>query len=267
MLEGLDVSRWNGPPSLTGLAFAFARATYATGVDPKYATHTTRFRRAGLIVGAYHFGVGFVSPRAQARAFLAVAAGADLLVLDLERDSRQTMTHAQAREFIATIHGAGRKVGLYHSRSGFPDLGQDYNWVAQWSSTSPTGIRWSFWQYQGSPLDRDRFNGDLAQLRALTGRPAPAPVPKPVPPPPAPTRATHRAIADDVNLRTGPSTSANVVRQVDRGAAVRVDRLSPGSVYAVGGRQARTWYRITAIAGRRLATPLWSASLLYAPIG
>ncbi len=96
-------------------------------------------------------------------------------------------------------------------------------------------------------------------------RTAPKP-PRPAPPAPIPTAATHRALADDVNLRTGPSTSANVVRQVDRGAAVRVDRLSPGSVYAVDGRQARTWYRITAIAGRRLVTPLWSASLLYTPI-
>ena len=176
MLNGIDISKWQPrTPGLAGLSFAFARATYATVVDPRYATHVAAFRRAGVVVGAYHFGVGFQSPAAQVSAFLRTAQGASLLVLDLERDSTETMTQAEAREFIRLVHSAGRKIGLYHSRSGFPSLGQDFNWVAQWGSVPPTGIRWAFWQWQGSPLDRDKFNGDVIALRALAGLPVPVP--------------------------------------------------------------------------------------------
>ena len=76
------------------------------------------------------------------------------------------MTTAQARVFIAEVHRAGRKIGLYHSRSGFPSLGQDWNWIAQWGDTPPN-MPWAFWQWQGSPLDRDMFNGDHTALRKL----------------------------------------------------------------------------------------------------
>lgn len=178
MLNGIDVSKWQTTtPSLAGMSFAFARATYATTIDPKYAMHVANFRRAKIVVGAYHFGVGFVPVRSQVETFLLASKGADLRVLDLERDSTETMTQAEAREFIKLIHAAGKKIGLYHSRSGFPSLGQDYNWVAQWGTTPPIGIKWAFWQWQGSPLDRDKFNGTQAQLLALAGR-----TPEPEPP-------------------------------------------------------------------------------------
>jgi hypothetical protein len=171
MLNGIDISKWQPTtPSLAGLAFAFARATYATTVDPKYATHVANFRRAGIVVGAYHFGVGHKTVAAQVKAFLAASKGADLLVLDLERDSTKTMTQAEARAFIKAVQAAGKKIGLYHSRSGFPSLGQDYNWVAQWRTAPPFGIPWAFWQWQGSPLDRDKFNGDKAALLKLAGK-------------------------------------------------------------------------------------------------
>lgn len=172
VIDGIDVSQWNGDANLAGLEFAFARACYGSRVDSRYARHVKRFRAARLIVGAYCFGVGFESPERQAAAFLRYSRGADLLVLDLERDPTRTMTRAQARAFIAYVkrHNPSTPIGLYHSRSGFPSLGQDFNWVAQWRATPPTGIGWTFWQYQGAPLDRDRFNGDLAELHELAGR-------------------------------------------------------------------------------------------------
>jgi len=184
-LEGIDVSRWNAVPSqamLAPLEFAFAKASQAYWRDPRYSDHVAAFRRAGLIVGAYHFGVGssqsFVAQ--QVRTFLAAAAGADLLALDLERNGNgPTMSQAEAREFISLVQASGRTIGLYHSRSGFPSLGQNWNWVAQWGSTRPTGVGWAFWQYQGAPLDRNRFAGTLADLRRLAGLPMPGPTPSP----------------------------------------------------------------------------------------
>jgi Glycosyl hydrolases family 25 len=167
-LQGIDVSHWQpSTPPLAGLSFLFAKATEGTWfVDPLYATHTAAARAAGLVAGAFHFGVD-VDPIAQARNFLAVAGGAGLLALDLE-NSPVPMTNAQGLSFIAAVHAAGRKVGLYHSLNGFLNLGQDWDWVADWGTTPPP-IPWTFWQYQGSPLDRDKFSGDLASLRALAG--------------------------------------------------------------------------------------------------
>ena len=169
MLEGIDVSRWQPTtPSLVDKSFLFARATYGTTADAMYATHIVNARKAGLLVGAYAFGVGDVPVADQVNAFLATAGSVNFYVLDLERNgSRPSMTGTQAAAFIAAVRAKGHPCGLYHSESGFPSLGQSYNWVANWSRIP--AIAWSFWQYRGSPLDLDRFNGTLAQLRALGG--------------------------------------------------------------------------------------------------
>ena len=168
-LDGLDVSQWQAAtPPLVGQSFAFARATYGVGIDTGYAMHAANFRKAGIVVGGYAFGT-FGDGAAQAAAFLEVAHDADLLALDLEAEANKPpMTEAQARAFIAAVHGVGRTIGLYHSASGFPFLGQDWDWVAQWGAVPPSR-KWTFWQWQGKPLDRDRFNGTLADLRALAG--------------------------------------------------------------------------------------------------
>jgi hypothetical protein len=228
MLKGIDISKWQATtPSLAGLDFAFARATYATSPDGRYATHVAAFRRAGLVAGAYHFGVGFSSAAAQARVFLAQAKDADLLILDLERDPAETMTHSQAREFIDAVHAAGRTIGLYHSRSGFPSLGQDYNWVAQWGTSVPTGISWAFWQYRGSPLDLDYFNGTKVDLLKLAA--------KAVPPLPAsPTPEVHLTL------------KANAAHPVQ----TTVDVKKGGQVFRIDGSPLVTWsadYTITSL--------------------
>lgn len=178
MLEGVDVSVFNGPPSLSGLDFLFARSSYGNGVDSGFAHHISRAKTAGLVTGAYHFGNGLSTPAEQAALVLRTAKDVPLIVLDLERDTSKTMTPAEAGAFIRAIHVAGRRIGLYHSRSGFPSLGQDYNWVAQWGTAPPSGIAWAFWQYQGIRLDRDRFNGNLVALHHLANLPSPV-----IPPP------------------------------------------------------------------------------------
>ena len=168
-LEGIDVSRWQATtPSLSGKSFLFARATYGTVADAMYATHIANARKAGLLVGAYAFGVGDVPVADQVAAFLATAGSVHFYVLDLERNgSRTSMTGTQAAAFIVAVRAKGHPCGLYHSESGFPSLGQSYNWIANWSQIPAIG--WTFWQYRGSPLDLDRFNGDLAKLRVLGG--------------------------------------------------------------------------------------------------
>jgi len=173
MLEGIDVSRWQAAtPNLTGKAFLFARATYGTFTDAMYEVHIANARAAGLVAGAYAFGRAGNVP-GQVAAFLAQAPDADLYALDLENDttSPSSMSLAEAQAFIVAVHATGRKIGLYHSDSGFPHIGQDWDWVANWSQVPARP--WTFWQYSGTGVDRDKFNGTLAQLKALVKLPAP----------------------------------------------------------------------------------------------
>lgn len=178
-LEGIDVSTWQvTTPSLAGLDFAFARATYGTTPDARYGMHAAAFRAAGLVTGAYHFGRSgqYVSVPAQIGAFLDAARDAELLALDLEADHDASgrvlkpMSDEEAARFIAGVRAAGRRCGLYHSRSGYPiALASDFRWIAEWDATPPN-IAWDFWQYAGSGVDRDRYSGSRAALWALAGR-------------------------------------------------------------------------------------------------
>jgi hypothetical protein len=168
---GLDVSKWQPTtPSLQGMGFLFARATVGTQVDNMYDTHISNARRANLIVGAYHFAYkgSIISIAAQVKAFLAAAGDVDFYFIDVE--GVNAPSHSEVHDFLHAMHVAGKKCGLYHSASGYFDAGQDYNWVAKWGSTPPAGA-WQFWQYQGSPLDRDQFNGSHDDLVRFAGYP------------------------------------------------------------------------------------------------
>lgn len=167
-LEGYDISVYQATtPSLAGKAFCFARAGYgSSSVDARYAYHAANIRKAGVVLGAYWFLYLGQDNALAVKTFLATAGAADLLVLDVEGGANNATGYALATDFIAKVHAAGRKIGLYHSLSGFPHLGQDFDWVAYWTSTPPP-ISWTFWQYGGSGIDADRFNGDEAALAAL----------------------------------------------------------------------------------------------------
>jgi len=200
MLNGIDISHYQPTtPSLAGRAFVIVKASNGDDKDSRYDYHVANIRRAGLVVGAYHFGVGAAqaSIRSQVAAFVAAATGADILALDVERNVRvrrtvdgvvvwvqlPSITRAEAREFIRLLRprASGRKILLYSSRGTWPgDLGQDANWVADYTGdpnrpgVSPR-IKWTFWQHTSTPYDLNRFNGTKAQLRAFAGLPAPVP--------------------------------------------------------------------------------------------
>jgi hypothetical protein len=166
-IRGIDVSHWQGTePSHAGLEFEFARSTFGTQKDDQYEFHKAHALADGLVFGAYHFGDPSKSVAAQLAACLAATKGVTIVALDIEAGD---MTTADAKVFLAGLKAAGKWAGLYHSASGFPwNLGQDFDWVARWGSTAPSGP-WEFWQYRGSPLDLDYFNGTRAQLDALNG--------------------------------------------------------------------------------------------------
>jgi hypothetical protein len=156
--HGIDVSSWNNTPALTGLTFLIARACYGIEPDPHYHVHTSSARLFNLHVGAYCFGRhGDVD--GQVDALLQYGAGADFYALDLEADGNNPrMTNEEAAAFIRGMHAKGWRCGLYHSEYGFPFMGQDWNWVANWGQ--PPQIGWTFWQSHDGSLDEDLFNGD-----------------------------------------------------------------------------------------------------------
>lgn len=166
-VEGVDISVYQAEtPPLTGRDFVIARASIGQYLDSRYAHHAANVRAAGKVLGAYHYVRDEVPVDTQVAAFLSAARGADLLALDLEGSDGGTAGKAVARSMIAKLQATGRKIGLYHSESGYPELGQDWRWVAHWGVAKP-GIAYDFHQYRGSPLDLDRWRGDLAGLHAF----------------------------------------------------------------------------------------------------
>jgi Glycosyl hydrolases family 25 len=170
MLNGIDLSHFQTTtPNLTNEDFVFVKTTDGLNKDPMYDMHVSNVLKAEKVLGDYAFGYDLsptFSAEQQAAAFLLFRT-TELLALDLE-NSKIPMTNAQGAAFIAYVHSKGHKIGLYHSDSGFPNLGQDWNWVANWST--PPIHPWTFWQSKGGPLDQDVFNGDMTALLALAGK-------------------------------------------------------------------------------------------------
>lgn len=178
---GIDISHWNTPtPSLTGLGFVIVKATEGTatqgvGADVAYKTHMAKVLAAGKLAGAYIFGRNDISLDEQAKFFVAHAQGATFLAVDNE--GRHVMPQDRTRYLINRIKAhdtLGRQVGLYMSESGFQEAGQDFDWVANWSGQTPHHA-YLIWQYHGGPLDKDRYELSLAQLRAALAPYPPAP--------------------------------------------------------------------------------------------
>ena len=171
-----------------------------TFVDKKYASRKEQAFKAGLLWGAYHFGVGGDGSD-QADFFLNTAQphAQTLLVLDYEPNlTGPTMTLNQAHEFVDHINGVtGRYPGLYSGHlikeqlggvtTPDPILSNCFLWIAQYNGPKPLNIpptfrTWTFWQYTDGvrgpeprrvagvgQCDRNQFNGSLGQLKKLWG--------------------------------------------------------------------------------------------------
>ena len=88
-------------------------------VDPKYSLRRPQAEAAGLLWGAYHFGTRQFSGAQQASAFLGVVqpGPSTLMALDFEPNEHSpgnTMTVAQAEDFVSTIYRATRRLPLIY---------------------------------------------------------------------------------------------------------------------------------------------------------
>ncbi len=188
-----------GSAGILGVIHKATQGTHFT--DARYTERRPLAAAAGLMWGAYHFGVaGDVEQ--QVDHFLAVVKPqpGDLLVLDFEENTAgDSMTLAEAEAFVTRLHDkTGRWPGLYGGQHLKQLLGAQRStplascwlWLAQYSGTvhlPAAWSRWTMWQYTDGAAgpephivdgigacDRDRFNGDLAALRELWGH---APIP------------------------------------------------------------------------------------------
>lgn len=223
----VDLSHFNTVSSFetvkeAGIAGVIHKATQGTSmVDPKYHERKAAALAAGLMWGAYHFGVG-EDGAAQAKFFLSVVEPGpqDLLVLDFEvNPSGPGMTLAQAEEWVQYVEAqTGRWPGVYggsyitellRGHTGETPLAYCWFWLAEYGPTPhlpPAWSEWTMWQYTDGQVgpephtvqgigacDRDKFAGDMDGLKKLwgyetaaaTGAPAPAADESSSQPPPA----------------------------------------------------------------------------------
>lgn len=170
-VTGIDVSYANAGDlsNPRSIDFIFVKASEGNAKDPRYDQHSGWAKRHNILLGAYDFGRRSAGTGGdQARAFLSVI-GSDTKLVALDMEGADEPTVAQAADWIATCRAAGKTAGIYHSLSGFPRVpGSQFSWVALYNGrTHAPTIGWEFWQWAGSPLDRDYYSGTLASLAAL----------------------------------------------------------------------------------------------------
>lgn len=205
-LHGEDVSAYQPDwAPRAGDAFAFVKATEArTWASSHHAGQVAKARKAGLIVGHYHF-LHPGNAAEQAAHFIRHArpAHGDLLVCDWENTNTGHPSVRDAAEFIAAVRRMAPqcRVGLYCSRSDWMSTAVkagDFLWVASVADdagnpstrepdTGPTP--WLFWQYTWKPLDRNWCRWTDKQQLATWARGL---IPKSKPP------AKPRTVADAV---------------------------------------------------------------------
>jgi lysozyme len=162
--------------------------------DPTYQDRRSQALEAGLMWGAYHFGVGG-DGLVQAEHFLDFVKPDvnDLLVLDFEPNSQgSSMTLTEAEEFVTHVHDvtqcwpglySGHYVKELLSGHGNTILSNCWFWLAQYGTSPvvpPAWDDWTMWQYTDGAIgpephtvegighcDRDKFNGDIEALKRL----------------------------------------------------------------------------------------------------
>lgn len=204
--RGIDVSAYQGPQDWAahkadGVAFAFIKASEGQrSRDARFATHIAGAKKAGLIVGGYHFGWPNQDAATEAANYIAavksVAGPGFVHWLDLERysDGRnyKGRTAAQIKAWVSTWIAAvekafpGQRVGIYtsaadlaagHVPSGvplwypaYPGASVDtYSEAEKRAQPKPSGRSPLFWQFVGSPLDRSVCYMSAADLRTWAG--------------------------------------------------------------------------------------------------
>lgn len=198
--EGIDVSHWQTPPlNLGGVDFLIARITMGgSGVDDHGRAHLKQGAEAGLeVLVAYHYLRGDSLGEVQARHYLEHVAGIDHdigyvgLMVDVENlDAPAAPWHVPTYrkiliDFLDCVRAASARHCLVYGPGAYLpllDLPPQYAdlhplMLADWSPPYPVPAPWkkaTIHQYAvknvgGRKIDRDRFEGPIAELRRVLG--------------------------------------------------------------------------------------------------
>ena len=175
---GIDVSAWQKDidwekVKAAGVEFAILRCGYRgskTGAlveDSYFYKNLTGAKEAGVEVGVYFFTQAITETEAVEEASMVLALVGDTeleypIFIDTENTNgradgidKNTRT-AVCDAFCKTIEKAGKKAGIYASRSWFNNklnddkLSDHYRWVAEYASTTAYKKRYEMWQYTSS---------------------------------------------------------------------------------------------------------------------
>ena len=173
-----DWERWKNH-----IQFAMAKATESDDFrDQQFERNWAAMKHLGIKRFAYHYGEPGVSPVNQAAFFLSTVGKHginkdDNFVLDIETTDGMSPTDVSfwAWTFCHTVNERrpGHRMIVYTYPS-FADagncaqLGRHPLWVANYAvpapEVPPPWKQWTFWQYVGTPLGLDKFNGSRAEL-------------------------------------------------------------------------------------------------------
>lgn len=185
MLHGVDISAHQSSYDAAGLDFVFIKATEGRSyASPHRADQAAEARKAGCVVGFYHFlWPGNIA--AQARYFVEKcgAEEGDVLAADWETTSSGThASGAQKDQFLREVKklAPGHRVLLYtnvsfwkgHDTSSYA---ADGLWIADYVSPGKPRIKakWLFHQHTDRPLDKNvaQFeNRDALKKWAAAGK-------------------------------------------------------------------------------------------------
>jgi lysozyme len=205
-VKGIDVSIYQGTIDWTsakndGVVYAFVRVSDGlNSIDSKFSANWSGSRSAGVYHGAYQFFRPSQDPIAQADLLLSKIGNtiaADDLPPVLDVEATDGLSAAQVAAGVdAWVKHVGAALGrppiiytgyyFWRDSVGGPDESASPLWHAQYTSAAcpliaDTWSTWAFWQYSSSGsvagisgnVDMDRWNGDLASLKAFLGPPTP----------------------------------------------------------------------------------------------
>lgn len=248
-IKGQDWSSYqSATPSTAGLSFAIIKATEgASYTSPHMASQVAAARKAGLLVGFYHFlHPGNVAAQAAYFVAKAISVEGDTLWVDWENGSAGHASCAEKDAFIKEVKRLRptHRVGLYCNSSFWKSIdvtayAGDALWIADYShpaGSPPIEAKWVIHQYTSTPVDTDvaafASKADMESWqRGLLPKPA-TPAAPATPPAPAPVKPAAKVVdlsnvvaaaKADPRAKQGHTTHAADVKLVE--AALKAEGL------------------------------------------
>lgn len=171
---GVDLSEYQQPsPSLAGVAYVLIKVSEGLRDDPMFLAHLANANEHAIPALGYHFSRSSVDVAAALAHFLSRVQGRGLVGLALDVEGNDAFTKPECAQWHAGIRAAGSPSGQYQPAGQRFDAGQDWNWIADYRTSSRPGgppKPWDVWQYgPRGGIDGDVLAGSLASFLAKTG--------------------------------------------------------------------------------------------------